>query len=87
MLQILVYFNEKSIKKCGICDVCLSEKKTLKNDIDLEILNLLRQKEKLSSQEINQILNFPEKDILVHLRRLISDKKININHQNKYYIN
>ena len=86
-IQILDYFVEKSTKKCGICDVCLSKKKTLQNDIDLEILNLLQQKEKLSSQEINQILNFPEKDILVHLRQLISDKKININHRNKYYIN
>ncbi|WP_445749004.1 RecQ family ATP-dependent DNA helicase [Polaribacter sp.] len=86
-IQILTYFDEKSIKKCGICDVCLSEKKTQKKDIDSEILNLLYQKGTLTSQEITQLLDFSEKDILVHLRQLISDEKININHQNKYYLN
>ncbi len=86
-IQILAYFDEKSSKKCGICDVCLSEKKSQKKDIDSEILELLHQNGALSSQEINQFLNIPEKDILVHLRKLISSEKININYQNKYYLN
>ncbi|MBG7613260.1 RecQ family ATP-dependent DNA helicase [Polaribacter sp. BAL334] len=85
-IQILNYFDEKSTKKCGICDVCLSEKKTNTKNISEEIIHLIHQKGALSSQEINQHLNFTEKDILIHLRQLISDDKININHQNKYFI-
>jgi ATP-dependent DNA helicase RecQ len=86
-IQILAYFDEKSSKKCGICDVCLSEKKITNKDIFPEILNLLQKNGALSSQEINQFLNFTEKDILLHLRQLIADEKININNQNKYFIN
>lgn len=85
-IQILEYFDEKSTKKCGICDVCLSEKKHPKNDIISEILILLNKNGKLSSQEINQFLNFNEKDILIHLRHLISENKITLNNQNKYLI-
>lgn len=85
-IQILDYFDEKSTKKCGICDVCLSEKKHQKKDIISEILTLLNEKGKLSSQEINHFLNFNEKDILIHLRQLISENKITINNQNKYLI-
>jgi len=80
----LNYFDEKSTKKCGICDVCLSEKKPQKKDIISEILILLNEKGKLSSQEINHFLNFNEKDILIHLQQLISKNKITINNQNKY---
>jgi len=83
-IQILNYFDEKSTKKCGICDVCLSEKKPQKKDIISEILILLNEKGKLSSQEINHFLNFNEKDILIHLQKLISKNKITINNQNKY---
>jgi len=83
-IQILNYFDEKSTKKCGICDVCLSEKKPQKKDIISEILILLNEKGKLSSQEINHFLNFNEKDILIHLQQLISKNKITINNQNKY---
>jgi ATP-dependent DNA helicase RecQ len=85
-IQILNYFDEKSSKKCGICDVCLSEKKTNTKNISEEIIHLIDQEGALSSQEINQHLNFTEKDILIHLRQLIAVDKININHQNKYFI-
>ena len=47
---------------------------------------VLNEKGKLSSQEINQFLNFNEKDILINLRQLITENKITINNQNKYLI-
>ncbi len=85
-IQILDYFNEKSTKKCGICDVCLSEKKTKIQDISSEILSLLAKNKSLTSQEINQHLQANEKDILIHLRILLSENKVQINHQNKYLL-
>lgn len=85
-IQILAYFDETSTKKCGICDVCLSEKTIQKKNLTNEILKLLSEKSLFSSQEITRLLKFPEKDILIHLQRLLSEGKININNQNKYYI-
>jgi ATP-dependent DNA helicase RecQ len=84
--QILDYFDEKSKKKCGICDVCLSKKRIKKAAISSEILALLKEENALTSQEINQHLKANEKDILIHLRQLLSEDKIQINHQNKYQL-
>lgn len=85
-IQLLNYFEEKSAKKCGICDVCLSEKKKGKLNISEEIISLLKTKNGLNSQEINQHIKANEKDILIHLRELISENIIKINHQNKYQL-
>lgn len=84
--QILDYFDEKSKKKCGICDVCLSKKRIKKAAISSEILTLLKEENALTSQEINQHLKANEKDILIHLRQLLSEDQIQINHQNKYQL-
>jgi ATP-dependent DNA helicase RecQ len=84
--QILDYFDEKSIKNCRICDVCLAKKRTKTTTISSKILSLLQHKNALSSQEINQLLKGKEKDILIHLRQLLADHKVQINHQNKYQL-
>lgn len=85
-IQILEYFEEKSTQKCMICDICIAQKKDLRNSITSEILNLLRIYQRLSSQEINQKLNAKEKDVLIHLRILINEDKIKIDYQNKYQL-
>lgn len=85
-IQILDYFDEKSTKKCGICDVCLSEKKKNLKNISSQIISLLAEKTSLTSQEINQHLKANEKDILIHLQSLLSKDKIQINYQNKYQL-
>ncbi|UAM99130.1 RecQ family ATP-dependent DNA helicase [Polaribacter litorisediminis] len=85
-IQILAYFDETSTKKCGICDVCLSEKRKKSVNISSKILEVLQAKGTQSSQEIYQILNANEQDILIHLRALLSENKIQLNHQNKYQI-
>ena len=66
--------------------MCLSEKRTKKEDLTLDILSLLNKKTSLTSQEIRQQLQANEKDILIHLRTLLSENKVQINHQNKYQI-
>ncbi|ARV06076.1 DEAD/DEAH box helicase [Polaribacter sp. SA4-10] len=85
-IQILNYFDETTSTKCGICDVCLSEKKTKPTAIIVEILHLLKEGKKLTSQEISQFLNYKEQDILIHLRYLLSNDKIAINNQNKFQL-
>ncbi|MFY9242441.1 MAG: RecQ family ATP-dependent DNA helicase [Polaribacter sp.] len=85
-IKILNYFDEKSTEKCGICDVCLAEKKGLSKNISSDIISILNKKNELTSQEINQHLKAKEKDILLNLRQLLSEGKIEINHQNKYQL-
>ena len=85
--QVLSYFDEIRTEKCGICDVCLSENRKSTVNLSSEILQLLKRKEVLSSQEISGALIANEKDILIHLRQLLTDDSIKINHQNKYQLN
>ena len=85
-IQILSYFEEKSSKKCGVCDVCVKRlKHNGKINLD-EITTLLKKHDTLSSFEITHLLSADEKYILIHLRTLLADKKIAINHQNKYFL-
>ena len=85
-IQILNYFDENSDKKCGICDVCLTQKKTSIKDIEIEILKLLNLKKSLTSSEIITHLNSNEHEVLIHLRSLLTLDKIKINSRNKYEI-
>ena len=84
--QILSYFNEKTSKNCGICDVCIANKKKVLVDVSNQIINLLIKEVNLSSKEISKKLQIAEQDILIHLQLLLSQDKILINHQNKYHL-
>ena len=86
-IQVLNYFDEFKTKKCGICDVCISENSKPNPNLSLEIIHLLKVKKSLSSSEISVSLIANEREILIHLRQLLSDDKIQINHLNKYQIN
>lgn len=86
-VQILNYFDEFKAEKCGICDVCISENRKSNTNLSVEIIQLLKTSKNLTSIEISQSLSANEKDILIHLRLLLSEEKILLNHQNKYQIN
>ena len=86
-IQVLSYFDEVQKKKCGICDVCISENRMSTLNLSSKIIELLKINKCLSSSEISQFLIANEKDILIHLRQLLTDGKIKINHQNKYQLN
>lgn len=84
--QLLSYFDEKTTKKCGICDVCISQKNKTKENITAQIQALLKKNQPLSSLEISSLLNIFEKDILIHLQGLLATDQIIINNQNKFQI-
>ena len=86
-IQILAYFDEIYKTNCGICDVCLSKKKTNKSDLTSDILTLLEHKNELTSAEIIHQLNSNQNLVLIHLRELIAANKICITAQNKYQLN
>ncbi|CAM1333512.1 RecQ family ATP-dependent DNA helicase [Tenacibaculum aestuariivivum] len=83
-IQLLTYFDENTVKKCGICDVCLKEK----NKIIIEptdIIKLLKQSPPLTVYQIAIQLHEKEANILILLRTLLSEEKINFTN-NKYFL-
>ena len=83
--QILTYFDEKESTRCGICDVCLSNKKA-PDWLRTRILELLSRTTSISSLEICHLIDTNEKHILIHLQFLLSEGKVALNHQNKFYL-
>lgn len=84
-VQLLEYFDQKDAKKCGICDVCLQNKYSKVNIADY-IIKLLQQHKELSSREICEQIPYEEKDILIHLRKLLSEEEILMTNYNTYYL-
>ena len=84
-VQILRYFGESTRKVCGICDVCLKNKKNA-NLHPEKILKILKSHGPLDSKEIYLHLNQSEAAVLVNLRELLAEESIGINSYNQYYI-
>lgn len=87
-IQLLTYFGEKDIQKCGLCDVCVSDKK--KNQkvnyqvIADQILQLFEEKRILKADEIFQQLTFDEKNILKTLELLVEKSALRVTLQNNF---
>lgn len=82
---LLSYFDEESLKECGICDVCLEKRANVPENLEANILALLKQNH-YSSQEIFTLLHTREKWVLESLKNLLKKEIIYINKQNKYGI-
>jgi len=83
-IQLLYYFNENVAQKCGICDVCLQQKQVFTIN-PINIITLLKNKGALTVYEICTLLNEKEVNILILLRELLSEEKINVTN-NKYFL-
>jgi len=84
-IQLLSYFGEVSSKPCNNCDVCYNKQKQNNIDITYNLRKLLST-HPISFQEISKQIPVAEKDILIHLRRLIGEEKVGINSSNKYFL-
>lgn len=85
-IQLSNYFGEKKALKCGICDVCISEKTNNTSGLEKDILELFNHKKEISQKEIIFSLDRDEKAILIHLRYLLSKDKIGLTKNNKFFI-
>ncbi len=87
-IQLLTYFGEKDSQKCGLCDVCASEKRKNEKvdfqDIAIQVLHLFEENTLLSADEIFQKLAFDEKNILKTLELLVEKNALRITLQNKF---
>ena len=87
-IQLLDYFDEKNIKECGICDICINQKsknqKQNKNDIPKLIVAFLNENSEQSSQEIVSVLGLKEEDVLFSLQLLLEKNILSVTSHNKY---
>lgn len=86
-VQLLTYFGESKLENCGICSVCISEKKS--NDqsdhdkIKELVINALA-KQKLSSRSLMEMLSSTDEIITEILTELLEDNLIGITKSNTY---
>ncbi len=74
-IQILEYFDETDVKKCGICDVCLAEKRSelinLESLMTSAILNHLKTQRSDTSKLLSIVKKGSEKEKLSLIRTLL----------------
>ncbi len=89
--QLLSYFDEIYKDECGICDVCISKKKSLKtinlNELSSLIIQLLKANNELSSKEIVKLLTSEESEVLFCIQILLEKNILSVTSQNKYILN
>lgn len=85
--QLLSYFDEKNLKDCGHCSVCIlkrSNKNKISNSFLTDaILNQLSKGE-LSSRQLLDIINCNKTELIKSLSELIEQQKIKITPTNTY---
>lgn len=88
-IQLLTYFDEVAAEKCGICDVCLAEKKADDNDqlddrIDYEIASLLQNQSHSLVNLVNELTIGTEQERINRIRTLLDAGKIKTDSKNYY---
>lgn len=89
-VQLLTYFGESGAEKCGVCDVCLAEKKqedlSAYNDtIDFEICTVLQGQHLDLDELVKSIQTGTDNDKIERIRELLDAGKIKTDGK-KYYL-
>ena len=89
-IQLLHYFDEQHATKCGVCDVCLAEKKAendqlINDEIDFEIISLLQQQAFTLDDLVTAIKKGTENERIDAIRELLDAGKIKTDGK-KYYL-
>jgi ATP-dependent DNA helicase RecQ len=86
-VQLLKYFNEKTVKECGVCDVCLANKRALQKDIQnlmaKDVLAALKVENHDLKELLKRIKKGTEKEKLELIRLMLSAGEIR--QQDQYY--
>lgn len=79
-LQLLQYFEEGDAQKCGVCDVCLAEKRSLNRGIQRQqtkdILSALAHQPLILNDLVNSVKKGSEQEKLVIIRLLLDAGEI-----------
>lgn len=89
-MQLLTYFDEQQTMPCGICDVCIEQKRAekqefIKDEIANELVQLLREKRTRLDDVISGVKSGNEKEKLEVFRDLLDAGKIKTDGEG-YYI-
>jgi ATP-dependent DNA helicase RecQ len=79
-LKLLQYFGEYKEEPCGVCDICLSEKKSVNQTKDLEhsILEILKDSH-LNIERLSENINkYSKEQIIKSVRKLDDEGKLTI---------
>ncbi|MDC6364454.1 MULTISPECIES: ATP-dependent DNA helicase RecQ [Flavobacteriaceae] len=83
---ILEYFGEKSVEKCGICDICTKKDKQVSpKKLEEKVISLL-QISPSTSRKLEQLTGVNEKLLLKILKKLLEDEIVSVNRRNEYTI-
>ena len=79
--MLLAYFDELNTDKCGICDVCLEEKRQknaseIFDDITTEIIQLLSKEPLNTGALVTSVFTGTEKEKIETIRLLLDAGKI-----------
>lgn len=88
-IQLLAYFDEPNADKCGVCDICLAEKKSedraeLSDKIDFEIATLLQTVNRTLDELVTEIRTGSDQERLNRIRLLLDAGKIKTDGKNYY---
>jgi ATP-dependent DNA helicase RecQ len=88
--MLLAYFDENNVNKCGICDVCLEEKRRsnlseITDNITDEIAHLLSQESMTIDELVGSLKNGTEKERIATIRLLLDAGKIKADGE-RYYL-
>ena len=88
-IQLLAYFDEPNADKCGVCDICLAEKKNedlaeLNDKIDFEIATLLQTGPHALDELVTAIKTGSDNEKLNQIRELLDAGKIKTDGKNYY---
>src|SRR5690606_34949402 len=89
-VQLLAYLGETNAEKCGVCDVCLEEKKEderaqLNDKIDFEICTLLQSQYLSLDDLVKSVRTGTDNDKVERIRELLDAGKIKADGR-KYYL-
>ena len=73
--QLLRYFGETQSCDCGVCDVCIAKKKTSRNGLDDEIIDILAASP-LTIKQLSERLTKIAKDELISTVRRLLDRGV-----------
>ncbi|MEO1714616.1 MAG: RecQ family zinc-binding domain-containing protein, partial [Bacteroidota bacterium] len=77
--QLLAYFGELESAPCGVCDVCLEQRKNRsEKSLEEEVKALLNQKAYTTEQLVQRLSRFPENLILEYLQFALQEGQISL---------
>jgi ATP-dependent DNA helicase RecQ len=85
--QILSYFGESFGEPCGMCDVCIRNKRQKRNvNLTEDLIALFQPDVPLSKSEIVAQIDAAEDAILIHLRNLLRRDRLGLTKDNKLFL-